>query len=131
MEDMLWAISQQSRVLQEFRQDIRGLWSDEAAREINSRYLDPHEQDNQQMLAALQQQAELLSQVDSQLQAAQSNAQQANHLAEAVVEHLKLTEQDLLTTHSHYNVYAHYNAEAQGKLPQIYQLIQQADSVCG
>ena len=50
MEEIIWFIQQCSRELQNFRSDIRSSWEDEASKELNSRYLNPHEDDNQEMI---------------------------------------------------------------------------------
>ena len=73
MEDLLWSMTQESRVLQELRKDIQGIWEDESARELTSRYLDPHESEDQQMLAGLNQQKDTLDKSQDKLVSAENH----------------------------------------------------------
>jgi hypothetical protein len=131
MEEAIWSLSQQSRVLQDLRKDKRGVWNDEAAREINSRYLNPHEIDSQQMLAALEQQKRALDQTDARLGAAQADAQQADAYAMVVIDKLKFVEQDITNAFSLYDLFVQYNSDARSKLPRVYELIHYANNACG
>jgi len=131
MEDLLWSMTQESRVLQELRKDIRGIWNDDAAREINSRYLDPHETDDQQMLLGLNQQKETLDQSKSNLESTETYAHQVEDYAAMVVDNLNSTEQEVNTAYSYYDMYAHYHSEARSRFPIIHELINQANSACG
>jgi hypothetical protein len=130
MEDLLWTMTQESRVLQELRKDIRGVWQDEAARELTSRYLDPHENEDQQMMVGLNQQKDALDQAQAKLISAENYARQAEEYAALVAEGLKSTEQELKSAYSNYDAYAHYNSEARSKFPTIQKLISQANSAC-
>lgn len=131
MEESIWSLSQQSRALQELRKDKRGIWNDQAARDINSRYLDPHEIDSQQMLAALEQQKNALDQADSKLDAAQTYARQADECATVVMDKLKFVEQDITNAFSIYDLYVKYDSDARSKFPRVYELISRANSACG
>jgi len=130
MEDLLWAMTQKSQVLRELRKDIRGVWQDEAARELTSRYLDPHESEDQQLLAGLNQQKDTLDQAQAKLVSAENYARRAEEYAALVAEGLKSTEQELQSVYSNYDTYAHYNSEARSKFPAIQKLISQANSAC-
>ncbi len=131
MEELLWSMTQESRVLQELRKDIRGIWNDEAARELTNRYLDPHESEDQQMLATLHQQQDALAQSKHQLVSAENYARQAEEHAAVVADRLKSIEQEVTSAYSHHDMYAHYNSEALSKFPIVQNLISQADNACG
>jgi hypothetical protein len=131
MEDLLWSMAQESRVLQELRKGIRGIWDDEAARELTSRYLDPHESEDQQMLAGLNQQKNALDQSQAKLESAQNYSRQAEEHAEVVAERLKSTEQEMKTAYGYYDTFAHYNSEARATFPAVQRLINQANGACG
>ena len=131
MEDLLWSMAQESRTLQELRKDIRGVWQDEAARELASRYLDPHEDEDQQMLAGLNHQKDSLDQSKAKLVLAENQARQAEEYAALVAEGLKSTKQELQSAYGNYDTYVRYNSEARSKLPAIRTLISQANSACG
>jgi hypothetical protein len=130
LDDAIWSLTQASRVLQELRGDISVVWEDEAAREINSRYLNPHEVDALSMRDEMQGQAELLKQADNKLHAAKEFRQQADNLSKTVAERSQFARQDLDNAYSSYDVFVQYNADARSKLPTIQQLINRANSAC-
>jgi glutamine synthetase adenylyltransferase len=131
MEELLWSMKQESRVLQELRKEIRGIWDDEAARELTSRYLDPHESEDQQMLAALNQQNDSLDASQAKLGSAETYARQVEEHAEVVAERLKSTEQEVSSAYSYHDIFAHYNSEAHSTFPAVQRLVNQANSACG
>jgi hypothetical protein len=131
MEDLLWSMTQESRVLQELRKDIGGIWQDEAARELTRRYLDPHESEDQQMLAGLNQQKDALDQSQAKLVSAENYGRQAEEYAALVAEDLKATEQELQSAYGNYDTFAQYNSEARSRFPRVQQLISQANNACG
>ncbi len=63
-------MAQKMRMLEEYRQDNRKRWDDEASRDLNRRYLNPHEEDLQQMLEFLYSQHNALTKADEQLDSA-------------------------------------------------------------
>jgi hypothetical protein len=130
MEEALWSMSQRSRRLQELRQDIRHVWDDEAAREINGRYLNPHETDNVQMAVALNEQNVGLRAAEQHLGLADSLELQIDECAAIVEEKLRFARQDLDGSYSNCDQYVHYNAEARSKFPVVQQLIGRANSAC-
>jgi hypothetical protein len=130
MEDLLWSMTQESRVLQELRKDIRGIWDDEAARELTSRYLDPHETEDQQMLAGLNQQKDALEQSKVKLESAETHARLAEEHAVVVADRLESAEQEEKSAHSYYDTFARYNSEARSTFPAVQALIDQANSAC-
>ncbi len=130
MDDLLWLMKQQSRVLQELRLNTQGVWQDEAARELSSRYLTPHEDEDQYMLAGFSQQYEAIEQSKTRIITAEEHAVQSGNYAEIVDEELKLTEQELQGSYGNYDTYVRYHAEARSKFPIIQDLLDQANSVC-
>jgi hypothetical protein len=130
MEEQLWYAQQQSRVLREFRENIQGLWNDEASRELNTRYLNPHEEDDKQMLGHLQSQLTSLNLSSNSLVAAQQNALKAEKLSLECVETLKLAEEDSATAEQFYEQHRNYLVSAQGRFSEIERLIAQANHAC-
>ena len=130
MEETLWSMSQRSRMLQDLRKDIRPVWDDEAAREINSRYLNPHETDNVRMAEALNEQNEHLKAAEQHLELANGLELQIAICAAEVAEKLRFAEQDLDGSYSNYDQFVHNNAEARSKFPVVQQLIAHANSAC-
>lgn len=130
MDEVLWAMTQQSRVLQELRREIQPLWDDEASREINSRYLNPHEDDDRQMLSELAAQKEALDQTDASLAAARAQAVRADELAAEVRDWLGHTEEETNNSYTTYDLFVRYNSSAAANFPTIKQLINDANGTC-
>jgi phosphoglycolate phosphatase-like HAD superfamily hydrolase len=130
MEDELWYMQQQSRVLQEFRREIQGLWDDEAARELNLRFLNPHQNDDQQMLAGLVGQDNALDGAHQRLDAAQGLAVQVEKLSAETNEQLELCRQDVETCYQLYEQYREYHSGAHALFPTIEELINRANASC-
>jgi hypothetical protein len=131
LEETLWLMSQQSRVLQDLRKDVGHVWDDEAAREINSRFLNLHEEDDVRMRSEMNEQRQLLERAGRELESAKEFAQQADECAAAVAEKLQFTEQDMDSAYSNFDLYVHYNAEANSKFPVVQELIRRANASCG
>jgi len=130
MEDEIWYMKQQSRVLQEFRREIQGFWDDEAAREMNVRYLNPHEDDDTQMTTGLDGQQNALQEAQVKLTSASEHALRAEKLSVEVLEQLELAEQDVSIAYQFYEQYRDYHSHARSFLPEIEKLIAEANSVC-
>lgn len=130
MEDLLYTMTRESRTLQELRKDVQGIWVDAAARELNARYLNPHEGDDQQMLAALDNQKNTLDQTRKNLDLAQTCARQAENHAAVVIENLQSPEQEIDKLRNDYDRYKHYDSEARSKLPIIQGWIDRANDAC-
>lgn len=130
MEDALWYMQQQSRVLQEFRKGIQRLWNDEASRTVNTKYLNPHEADDGIMLAEMQSQSQNLQEAKAKLQSADQHALEANRLSSEVGEYLTYCQQEVHTAYQYYEQYRDHHSRARTLLPQIEDAIDKANSVC-
>src|SRR5215467_3526390 len=105
LEEALWSINQQSRVLQGLRRDIKMVWEDEAARELNGRYLDPHETDDLSMREQMKEQVELMKQAHNQVREAEGIGRQAEDCSKTVCERTQFARQDLNNAYSDYDLY--------------------------
>jgi hypothetical protein len=130
MEEILWYTKQQSRLLQEFRQEIQGFWDDEAARDINMRYLNPHQDDDKGMMDGFQGQSNALEEAKVKLSSANEHALQATKLSQEVAELLESTQQEVDIAHQFEEQYQEHHSIARSLLPQIAQSITLANSVC-
>lgn len=130
LEDALWSLGQRSRVLQELRKDISYVWRDEASREINGRYLNPHESDSDDMVVALGQHHEGLKTVDKHLSTAQELDREVARIATIVEEKVRFANEDLDLSYSAYDQFVHENAESRSRVPGVYELIDRANSAC-
>ncbi|MBW4635881.1 MAG: hypothetical protein KME30_29575 [Iphinoe sp. HA4291-MV1] len=130
MVETLWYLQQRSRTLQEYRLDNHRRWDDEASRELNSRYFNPHEEDSQQILRSLQQQHDTLNEAHTRLVSAAHLALEANQLSQEISQLLDITQRELQKSYIDYDVYRENHAAAQTLLPGIHALIFQANNAC-
>jgi len=130
LENLLWSMSQESRVLQSYRTEIRGLWQDEAARDLTSRYLDPHENEDKRMLEALGQQKTALERAEERLENSANFVRTAEEYGVHVKDGLKETDQELRICYRAFYRYAQHREEAQSKFSSITALIHNAANAC-
>lgn len=131
MEDELWLLQQKYRDLQEYRLEIRAVWDDAAAREINNRYLNSHETDAEQMQVSLNRQQTTLQQVDGKLDMVSKQVRLAEKLSHEIAQHIVSADEVLQDVHKHLDLFVQYNGEAVATIPSIYQFINSANSACG
>lgn len=130
MEDLFWSMTQESRVLQELRKEIGGIWNDDAARELTGRYLDPHENEDRRMLTGLNKQKNALDESDAKLVSAETQSRYAEEYGLLVAESLKATQQDVQSAYGNFDLYARYNSDASSKFPVVKNLLSQANNAC-
>ncbi len=130
MKDELWSLTQRSRGLQGLRSDLGILWRDQAAHTINSRYLNPQNDDDASMQQALAQQEEALGQAQLQLAEAQEQAINVSKLSQEIAYLLQEISKDVSTANGHYEAFGRYNTEANAKFPVIIDLIRKANCSC-
>ena len=130
MEDAVFNLQHQSRVLQELRRDISGRWDDSAARQLNQSYLDPHEADTTEMNTALQSQNAALENADSHFAQVHQHAINVENLAFAVDESLNYVRRESTTAREFQEQHRSALAQAQHLIPQVGQLIAAAQQTC-
>lgn len=130
MENELWRVKQQSRILQEFRGEIDPFWNDEAAKEMNLRYLNPHQDSDQRMLVNLREQNNNLNEAEFKLNSASKHGIQAERLSQLVAEQVEYTEQEMAVSLQFFEQYQEYLSITESLFPEIEDLIAQANSVC-
>ncbi|MEO1432436.1 MAG: hypothetical protein AAFV71_25875 [Cyanobacteria bacterium J06633_8] len=128
--EALWQMQQQFRTLQDYRKDNQRLWNDNAAYEINGRYLNPHEKSYEQILQALQQQQTLLQKVHTLLTSVERHIVEISELSEEISRLLGITQEELQRSYSNYDMFITYHLEAKSGLREVYQLINQANKAC-
>jgi len=130
MHEALWSMSQRSRSLQELRKDIRNVWNDQAARDVNRRYLDPQEFEDDRMRTALGEQREFLEHAAQKLHSTTDLTLLIDECSAFITEKLKFAEQDMDNSYSDFDQYVHYNSEARSKFPLVLELIDHANAAC-
>jgi hypothetical protein len=130
MEDELWSLGQQSRVVREFRQEIQGVWDDAASRQVNTRYLNPHEEAASHLVDSLRAQQEALLNTRASLRAAGDQELAAGELAAKAADNLKSAGQQEPTAYSEYENYVSHNGRACQEFPLVVRLLEQANEAC-
>jgi hypothetical protein len=123
-------MQQQSRVLQEFRAEVRPLWDETAARELNVRYLDIHADEDVVMLQRFNDQAQAMSLALVHLGSANQSFVTAEALSQSVHDHLELSQQEVEVTFQNYEQYRQYVSMAQDLFREVARLINEANSIC-
>lgn len=130
MEEILWRMKRHSQDLQDLRGSIRGLWNDDAAREINGRYLNPHQEDANRISATLLAQNDALEQSKVHVQGATGHEGKTKEFAVIVKQSLEFAVQETRQAQIHYDQSLQQAALGRERVPQIYELIQSANTSC-
>ena len=126
MNDALWHTIQQTQTLQNFQDEIQGIWYDQNSRDMHTRHLEPHRADTADMLHFFQEQEHAIEQAKEYLKAAETALAQARAAEDNVQTHIYRTEEEMRTSTHEYEFFAQYNNKALASLPQIFQLIANA-----
>lgn len=130
LSETLWRMAQESRRLQDLRREIEGIWNDTAARDLNSRYLHPHQDDDAQMGSSYRQQNDNLDQSEDKIAAAHEHGNSANQLSAQISETLNIADEEIRNAHRSYDLYVGYQADARAQLPLVQDFIRRANSAC-
>jgi hypothetical protein len=131
MEEEVWRLGQQLRVLREFRAEVRGIWDDSASRDLNSRDLDPHDADGEHLLESLRAQKEAMGRTQIALTLSEEWAASARGHAMKVMEHLILAREQTAPAYHEFEQYMTYEGRARDEFMQIIRLLRQANCACG
>lgn len=130
MEDELHVLRHQSGELQSLRRRIAGSWDDEAARELNLRYLNPHSDETEHMLSGCSQQMSALEKTNVSSIAAEQAATRVEALGLDILEQLDLADQDLMLSHQYVEQYSDSASRVQALFGRIDELLSQATAIC-
>lgn len=83
-ENHFWSFNQTCKSLHEYRQEISSRWDDNAANEVNNRYLNPHEEDSGKSINHYQNQITQLLQLNKHLLNIESLIEKANKLSREI-----------------------------------------------
>jgi hypothetical protein len=125
-ETSRWRAEQQSRTLQEYTNGLRGVWTDQAARTIYQRYLNPHYNEDEQMQAAYQSQDRTLRNAEQLCERAKEQRLLAEEASLRLEEHLRSTKEAMRNA-EYYRARARDDeVVAQSQIQQVDNLIAQA-----
>lgn len=130
LENDLWLLEQHSRSLQECRRDIAWVWDDEAARELNRRYLDPHTDDDEELRKSLHEVIEQLSRLSEAISDAEDAIQVAEDRAERVARELGEMDREMTEAERARMLAMSYVDEVDDVLPKIAELLANAENAC-
>jgi len=130
MEEILWRFARNNQELQDLRKDIRGVWDDDAARSINSRYLDPHEAAAREVETALQKQNVYISEARKFRHQALEEARRVDDFSHKALLGLESTGREMSLVFSSHEEARNLYSMGQALFPQIDHYIQSANSTC-
>jgi len=130
MEELIWQFARSNRELQNLRKDIKSVWDDDAARAINSRYLDPHESDAHQVQISLQKQYTYISEARKFRRLALEEARRIDDFSHKIDVSLEATDREMSLVFSSHEEARNLYTKTQALFPQIDQFIQSANSTC-
>jgi hypothetical protein len=126
LQEALWYLQQQSRHLQDYRLDIRGIWADDAAIEIDRRYLDNHAQDSSQSARSLASQLASIVEADVEFDLADKAGTKATQLSQQIDRLLRLARADMNRSQAEYDIYQERHLAANAAIAETESLIAQA-----
>jgi uncharacterized membrane protein YgaE (UPF0421/DUF939 family) len=127
--DDIWRMSQISRELQEYRKAIQFQWDDEASRELNTRYSNPHEEDDKKMMEMLHAQEKKLDRLNTHLISLYEILIKLNLLSSEVERLLGKVKNEMNRAYANYDVYKENHSMSKSQLPKVYDLIAKANSM--
>ncbi len=126
--DSLWRMGQISRVLQDYRKDIQYQWDDNASKELNLRYLNPHEDEDRKMMNLFQLHEEILKQLIHCISQIHEKFLELNQLW-SDLERIKIKIRDeIKNAYANYDLYKENYSKSENLLPVIDDLIEKANS---
>lgn len=129
MEEQLWYMQQQSRVLQEFRDSIQLMWDDEASRTINRAILNPHQEDDEAMVQGFVLQNQQLNESKLRREIAMQFSREAQELSAQIALLITQIDEDIEISIQFHQQYRSFYAESQGMLPEIDTLLETAMTI--
>jgi cobyrinic acid a,c-diamide synthase len=126
LQEALWYLQQQSRHLQDYRLDIRGIWADDAATEIDRRYLNIHTQDSSESARSLGSQLASIVDADVEFDLANRAGMKATQLSQQIDRLLQLARADINRSRAEYYIYQERDLAANNAIYEIQSLIAQA-----
>lgn len=130
MEDLLWLARQESRNLRELRLVLRTVWADQASRDANSRYLDPLERTDVEMLLHLDEQLQASNEAHGSVESAGEEARRIMELSHEVAAEVRELEQDLRRAFIDNDASRRSASAAVSEFARVRHLLESAEAVC-
>jgi hypothetical protein len=130
MEEEVWRLAQQFRVLKELRANITGSWDDEQLRDMAGRYLNPHEEESDQLIQAFQAQREAIESAERSRMLAEERSVMARMHAMQVMEQFRLAREQMAPAFHEYEQSRNYEHMAETGSNESLRLSALANSAC-
>lgn len=128
--DNLWHLMAQSKALQEFRQEIRFSWDDSAAKDVNKRYLDPLDEENEQFIAKLKKLCQNIVTIENLYKNITEIIRKANAQSVKITELLQEVHSDVQVAYTHHDKSIEDVERSKILVQETADLISQANSCC-
>lgn len=83
-EDYFWTYNQTFKSLMEYRQEIASGWDDNASKDVNNRFLNPHGEDSENSIAFFKEQINNLREMNNQLTIIESLIEKVNAISREI-----------------------------------------------
>ena len=113
------------------RREIAWVWDDEAARELNRRYLGPHAADDERLRRLLHEELDRLITLREAVRTAEQSISLAEDRAERVARELAEMDRELTESERERQLALEYVGEVDELLPRIASSIDEANAACG
>ena len=100
-ETSRWLAVQSSRELQEYTNELRGMWADEAGHTVYRRYLNPHYSDDENMHTNYSSQDLALRNAEQKCEQAREQRLQAEEASIAIASNLRYTYEEMQNADYH------------------------------
>jgi hypothetical protein len=130
MDDQLWYLTQQTRRFREFRAEIESTWTDEAARQVRTRYLNPLDDSMSGLIDSLNAVQTALSRTKESLNAASAAETASAEAEERVREGLSVAQQQWPVAEDLNEQVLRNMAEVQSELELAVRSIERANGCC-
>jgi len=120
----------QLQLLQRFRNDISTKWNDAASRDINLRYLNPHEEDCEHMVNALMVQNEMLDNLKARIVGAEKCIGTARSISNSIMAKCRDADEDEQRVYAILEIADLRIAEVSDAMPTLTVMLNQASQCC-
>lgn len=129
-KDELWEFGKRTEKLQTFLEETKGIWQDEAARTMRTKFLVPQREHAEKAQAAFRQQEEDLQQASTLCHDAEAHPRKLESLHQSVEKAMQVAEQDMKEAQQHSKNALGVRDEAHALFKQIEQAIDDANGAC-
>ena len=128
-DETLWKMRFYSKEFQDYRDEHRMNWNDNASREVNMRYLDPHERSSESLLEHLKEHYQHLKELDTHVDKINIHSEKIRTLSHRIDENISIVEDDLNEAADSSNRWYEAKGAFVNQVSNVEAVIQQANSL--